>query len=422
MKVSMIGPVPVHWGGGTKWRGGGVSTHIQGMLGALSANSVQIQLLADNVIKNELPSINLPAHIQIQPAVRSLWQLIYLNPSLLMRLIKRFFNKDVRSSIPWSQIIRFIGLSLSYEKFLTTVSADIVHVQHILHRPYICKRVLQLALPFIVTVQSVNYLMETVTPWHLEMALANYRTADRLIAVSNYVKEMMINHGADAARIQVIPNGVDISMFKPASIEDARNKLGLPLDTFIVLFTGNLVPRKGVDVLLKAFQACLAKHSDSLLVILGDGSEREVLLALAGELGIAEQVQFAGFRMLPEMPFWYQACDLFVMPSWAEGLSLSILEAMAAAKPVITSYPTIGKHDAIKTGETGWLTSYGEVAELAKVLIGSMERPILTKEMGEKARQMAEDQFSWEVIGKRTLKVYQAVLARSSYDNRLYSL
>ena len=247
------------------------------------------------------------------------------------------------------------------------------------------------------------------------MALANYETADRLIAVSHYVKEMMVQHGADVDRIVVIPNGVDIESFKPAPMEAVRKRLDLPLDKFIVLFTGNLVARKGVDVLLKAFHRGLAKEPDSLLVILGDGSERGELETLASELGIGERVRFAGFRMLPEMPSWYQACDLFVMPSWAEGLSLSILEAMAAAKPVITSFPTVGRHDAIVPGETGWLTQYGEVDQLAAVLQESMDRPELTRQMGQNARQAAEMFFSWHTIGERTLEVYRDVLSEREY-------
>jgi glycosyltransferase involved in cell wall biosynthesis len=233
---------------------------------------------------------------------------------------------------------------------------------------------------------------------------------------------MMVNHGAVAEQVVVIPNGVDIETFSPASKENARHKLGLLLDKFIILYTGNLVPRKGVDVLLKAFQYCLTKRPNSQLVILGDGAERAGLEHIAHELGIAEQVHFAGFQILPEMPTWYQACDLFVMPSWAEGLSLSILEAMATAKPVVTTFPTVGKHDAVESNETGWLTAYGDVAELGRVLVASIERPELTQEMGQKARRLAEARFSWPAVAEQTIDIYREVLAEKEHDNRLYSL
>jgi glycosyltransferase involved in cell wall biosynthesis len=368
-------------------------------------------MLADNTQDGDLSLDNLPDQIEIQPINRSIFGLLGLNPGSLFQIAKGISTKDIRGSIPLSQLVRFVGLSLNYKAFLENVSADLLHVQHILHRPLICKRVLKSELPFIVTVQSVNYLMENNFQWHAEMALANYSTADRLIAVSRYVKEMMVNHGAEGGRIEVIPNGVDIDFFMPGPMETARRKLDLPMDKFIVLFTGNLVPRKGIDVLLKAFRRCVDKQPDCHIVILGDGSERGNLELLARELGIAEKVQFGGFRLLPEMPDWYRACDLFVMPSWAEGLSLSVLEAMAAAKPVITSYPTIGKHDAIIEGATGWLTNYGDVDELGKRLIECVERPNLTKQLGQNARQSAESHFSWQAIAKRTMNLYQEVLA-----------
>lgn len=421
MKVSMIGPLPAHWGGGTKWRGGGVSSHIQGLLGALASYRIEIQLLADNVADGELPRKDLPINIQVQPITKSLWRLLHLDPRLLLQLAIVFTNDEIRGSIPWPQLVRFLGLALNYKHFITSIPTDILHVQHILHRPYICRTILQLDLPLIVTVQSVNYLVEPDDTWHTDLAYRNYRTADRFIAVSHYVKEMMIQHGADGKKIVVIPNGVDIDMFAPGAMEAARRELGLPLDSFIVLFTGNLVPRKGIDVLLKAFEKSSHAYPNSMLLILGDGYDREKLTKLAQELGVANQVQFAGFRMLPEMPLWYRACDVFVMPSWAEGLSLSILEAMAAAKPVITSFPTVGKHDAVEPGKSGWLTKYGEVDELAAVLEESMNQPQLTNRMGKKARQAAEAQFSWQSIGERTMNIYREVLAEGGNGNRLSS-
>lgn len=405
----MIGPVPTHWGGGAGWRGGGVATHVQGLLTALPSSQVRVRLLADNTdISQRLPFPELSPTVEFQAMARLPRDLLRLGVGRSLRLFERMVaDAEMRRSAPLGQLARFWGQTVNFDYFLAGHRADVVHVHRAYHRQYLCQQVLRVTRPLIVTIHSVNALLEPNPAWVRHMMLTNYRRADTMIAVSNFVKRQIVARGADPQRITVITNGVDADRFAPQPKAAAREQLGLPADAFIVLFAGNLIQRKGVDVLIKAFSRCAAAHPQARLVVIGTGEEEDSLVQLASEAGVAGRVTFAGYKRFSEMPLWHQASDLFIMPSWAEGLSMSILEAMACGRAVITSRPDAGEHDAVTPERTGLLTNYGDVEELARALDRLMSTPELAERMGRAARQVVERRFRWDPIAHRTAQVYR---------------
>lgn len=415
MQVSMIAPLPRTWGGGGKWPGGGVSTHMRGMLPCLGKLGVRVHLLAENssaARATHLP--NLPG-IEVKYMERSPFRVATVLATEGPRLARRMAADPVLSEVPWSQRMRFLVQAANFDQFLRQTPGHLLHVQRAYHRQYLCQALCRTKKPVLVTEQSVNLLIGQHPKWMEQMIRANYRRADRLIAVSYFVKEKMIEYGADATRISVIPNGVDTELFHPGEMATARHQLGLPQDAFLILFSGNLIPRKGVDVLLRAF-ARLKEEQQLRLVILGSGPEEGPLRDLAESLEVAPTVSFAGRKSFAAMPLWYQAADLFVMPSWAEGLSLAILEAMAAGRPVITTRPDTGNHDAVVSGVTGLLVNYGVVEELAQALQQLVEQPRLAREMGAAGRRRAEELFGWDQIAKATVEIYRELLRKTASE------
>jgi glycosyltransferase involved in cell wall biosynthesis len=408
----MIGSVPTHWGGGAKWRGGGIASHVQGLLSVLPANGVTVRLLADNTDASQPPPFpDLSPEVEFQAMARSPGDVFRLGVGRMVRLAWRMMSiPEVRTSAPPDQVVRFWGQTVNFDHFLDGPPADVLHIHRAFNRQFLCQQVVGVATPMVVTVHSVNALVRPNPAWIGRMIKANYRRAGSMIAVSNYVKEMIVGFGAQPERITVIPNGVDINLFSSRPPLEARASLGLPQEAFIVLFSGNLIPRKGVDVLIKAFSRIASLHPNARLVVIGVGDEREELVHLASELGMAEKIEFAGYKLFTEMPLWYQACDVFAMPSWAEGLSMSILEAMASGRPVITGRPEVGQHDAVVPEETGLLTDYGDVAQLAQALDRLVSSPEWVRRLGDNARRMAEQKFSWELIGRQTADVYRMAL------------
>ena len=264
-----------------------------------------------------------------------------------------------------------------------------------------------------VTAHSVNLLVEPGPEWMRSMVRANLRLADHLIAVSTFVERQLVECGAPADRISVIPNAVDAGLFAPVDGRGARESLGLPTSGPILLFTGGLVPRKGVQHLIAAFAGSRFR-AIATLVIVGEGPERPRLERLAGELGVAASIRFAGSRPLPEMARWYQACDVFVLPSSAEGLSISLLEAMACARAVITTPAGDSGHDAVVDGETGLLVGFGDVDGLRAAIDRLLDDRDRVAAVGRAARQLVKDRFTWDRVARQTTDVYDRVVRRAA--------
>lgn len=410
-RIAMIGPVPADWGG--LKRHGGVATHVQGLVRAFENHNFQIHLCADNTDAARHPSFpGMPGNISISTMHRSPAGLLRLGPGRLLHLMAYFlFSPDLRWAAPLRQRLIFSGQAANYAAFLESAPYDLVHVQHAEFRQFILQRALRVTEPVIATLQSVNVLVRPHPDWLVRMVRENFTNADFLIAVSNYVREIAVSYGADPGRIQVIPNGVDINRFFPADRLMARQQLGLPQNAFILLFTGNLIPRKGVDVLIQALARCTHRFPELRVVLLGKGPEQDALTRLTEECGVRDRVNFYGFVPLPEIPTWYTACNVFVMPSWAEGLSLSVLEALASGRPVITTHPGEGDHDAIFPGENGFLVPYGDVEALAAALERLVASPELVDRLGVRARRVAEERFGWETVARQTADVYYRVLS-----------
>ncbi|HEX8694175.1 MAG TPA: glycosyltransferase family 4 protein [Longimicrobium sp.] len=157
----------------------------------------------------------------------------------------------------------------------------------------------------------------------------------------------------------------------------------------LFLFCGQLIPRKGVDTLLSAHAALRGRGVASTLVLVGDGRHRERFERMAGELGVADSVRWAGFVQPPELPRWFAAADALVLPSRQEGWGLVVHEALAAGLPVLASDRVNAAADLVRDGETGWLFPVGDAQALAERMRALAECPDRCR-LAESARAAAE--------------------------------
>ena len=175
----------------------------------------------------------------------------------------------------------------------------------------------------------------------------------RVCAVSADLKQHMVAEGFPARRVQVVHNGIDPG-HRPTSIERhaVRETLGVPDGAFVTGTVGRLDPVKNLAAMLRAHALLVQNHRDTRAVIVGDGPERGALEALAAELGIADSVIFTGYRS--DVRALMAAFDVYLNTSTYEGVSLTILEAMAASLPVIAT-PVGGNPEVVIDQETGLL-------------------------------------------------------------------
>lgn len=214
-------------------------------------------------------------------------------------------------------------------------------------------------------------------------------------------------------KITIVPNGVKLEDFElPYSKEECRLKLGLSLDNMIILFMGNLFPYKAPDVLIKAMPEIVRSSPRTTLVLAGKGVLEGKLKELTRSLGVNESVQFPGYVTGELKAAYYNAADVFVLPSTmgTEVFPLVLLEASASCLPMVVSDLETFKC-IIEDNYNGIVTKRGSDSDLARAIIYLLKNPSLRSQMGENAKKKAQA-YSWDKIAAQTEEVYYEVLKR----------
>jgi D-inositol-3-phosphate glycosyltransferase len=243
--------------------------------------------------------------------------------------------------------------------------------------------------------------------------------ADMLIASTDLEARQLIElYDADPSRVRVVHPGVDLTVFRPHDVSAARARVGLPADALVVLFAGRIQPLKAPDVLLRAISIVLAEAPElrSRLVVpviggpSGTGLEHpELLVELAGELGIADVVRFVPPVPPAELAIWEAAASVVAVPSYNESFGLVAVEAQATGTPVVAA-AVGGLPTVIADGLSGLLLESHDPGEwaaaLRRVLLDDGFRARLSE--GARARS---SMFSWESTAEQTLDVYERARA-----------
>lgn len=236
--------------------------------------------------------------------------------------------------------------------------------------------------------------------------------AHRVICNSHFT-ESQVQRIAPGAQTAVLNPAVDAAVFQSSlSQVAARQILQLPLHIHLVLTVARLVPIKGHATVLRALAELPAEVRQQLLyVIVGQGPVRSELEALAAELGISAQVQFAGFVADADLPTWYAAIDLFVLVSRVdsnlrgmEGFGMALTEAQAAGLPVIGSRSG-GISDAVCSNEGGWLVDENDAVGLATHLRQLVENPTSMKEQGRRGAARVLRDCKWAQYAAKLIEL-----------------
>jgi glycosyltransferase involved in cell wall biosynthesis len=208
--------------------------------------------------------------------------------------------------------------------------------------------------------------------------------------------------------IRVIPNGADLELFHPRHRNRFRSEVrqthGVGTDDFVVLFSGGDWRRKGLDLLLHAI--ALLRGQKIRLLVVGDDRNGGEIRELVNKLGLVSSVTFAGFRK--DIHRYYAAGDLFVFPTSYEAFSLATIEAAASGLPVVMT-PASGAIDLLGSGDCGAIVSRDPRAIAEQIRVYRRDPDLLAKH-GANARLKAERDYSWDVIAKQTLDVYERLI------------
>jgi glycogen(starch) synthase len=232
--------------------------------------------------------------------------------------------------------------------------------------------------------------------------------ANAVIVCSSFMRDEVVRlFGRGADDVSVIPNGVDPSAWEstPSRRRAARVRYGSPL----IAYCGRLEEEKGVQTLMDAMPAILRAVPAARAVVIGEGSARPALEALARRRRVGHAVTFAGYLPEERMRAAVAAADVDVVPSLYEPFGFVALEAMAAGTPLVASR-TGGLAEIVEDGRTGWLVEPGDARELARAVAAVLERPSEGRRMAEAARTEIGKRYAWSAIADATDAVYRSVI------------
>lgn len=236
---------------------------------------------------------------------------------------------------------------------------------------------------------------------------------DALISVSEHVRLGMTRLTGRSRNSFTIYNGVDTDIFRPTSdTETAKRRLGLS-GSYVLLCVGRLSPEKGVSVAIDSFPIIARSIPRARLVICGNGPMKSRLKEQSRSLGIEGAVDFKGSIPIEQIPSYYEAADVVVVPSIKEALGIVNLEAMSMMKPVVASRVG-GIPEVVINNETGLLVPPSDPASLAEAVIKLCADPETADRFGRNGRRLVGERFTWERIAGETERVYAEVLRRKS--------
>lgn len=242
--------------------------------------------------------------------------------------------------------------------------------------------------------------------------------ADLLIASTDDERADLVRlYGAAEDRVAVVPPGVDLSTFQPIDRDEARRTIGYGAGR-LLLFVGRLERLKGVEIAIRALALLRDRaHDDVRLLILGedsregDESEKERLKEVASSVGVRDRVDFLGSVAHHELPFFYSAADVCVMPSYSESFGLVGLEAQACGRPVVGS-GVAGLRSVVRDEVSGYLIDSHDPARYAERIGRLVDNPELAQQMGRRGRLLAQ-RFSWTRTADRLESLFDAVIERT---------
>ena len=303
---------------------------------------------------------------------------------------------------------------------------DILHANFFMSALVACDARRFLGTPVVVTFHALGRVRrihqgdaDAFPPERLAIEDRVVAEADRIIAECPQDEADLTSlYRADRHRLRTVPCGFDPDEFGPVDRAGVRADLGLAGDEFVVLQLGRMVPRKGVDNVIRGIGCLRRTHGiDARLLVVG-GESREPdpvrtpelgrLMGVAAEEGVTDRVTFVGARGRSELRAFYGAADVFATTPWYEPFGITPLEAMACGTPVVGA-DVGGIKYSVRNGQTGFLVSPKDPAALAARLAVLARDRSLLRRMGHRARLRAVANFTWARVAEQVARVYAEV-------------
>ena len=346
-------------------------------------------------------------------------------------------SSEAKESVPWSVFrippkisqARWIARPQIVSSTKTIIhrlqqqgAADLIHWHTLDH---FCQAVKSLRHPAKVFTNHTSHFTAALERGRHSRLRRQIGHANAWITVSERLRENTLELGMPSDRVELITNGVNVREFRPRDQKKCRAELGLPQDTVLVLYAGRVEKVKGTDVLAEAIEQIRESHPQSTLrfVFVGDHARAktsEFEQSIDKMLSAAKSedlVIYKGPQPRHEMPKYYAAADITVLPSRNEATSLTALESMACATPVVAS-SVGGLVQIISNEDDGILIEPENSETLANAIVNLANDERRIKQLGDSARKKVVESWSWATVAEQTAEVYSRVLASSRKESK----
>jgi len=342
--------------------------------------------------------------------------------------------------VPKEQLLPYMDEFADYMRafMLSGQRYDVVHANFFMSGLVGCRLKRWLGVPLVVTFHALGKVRllhqgkaDGFPRERMEIEERTMREASLIIAECPQDEDDQVRlYGADPRKIRTVPCGFDPRELGPIDKRIARERLGLNPDEFTILQLGRMVPRKGVDNVIRGL-AHICRKGDTcarLLVVGGDSEQPDPevtpeigrLMEVAQEEGIADHVTFVGQRGRDVIRYYYAASDVFVTTPWYEPFGITPLEAMACGTPVIGSNVGGVKY-TVRDGATGFLVPPKDPVALGEKLRLLYRSPALRSRFSRQAIQWVNERFTWEKVAAQIGDVYEELLIPAPMQPALVS-
>jgi glycosyltransferase involved in cell wall biosynthesis len=290
--------------------------------------------------------------------------------------------------------------------------ADVIHAHWAIPTgPAAVSAARRLGLPSVITMHGGDVYVnpeqgyDFPTRWYVRPALRwTLRKAGALTAITEDCRQHALRAGAPTRSMHLVFNGTDLRRFSPGPAGAVDPRFGPSM----IFACRQLFPRKGIRFLVEAAAQLKPRFPDLKVVVAGDGFERPDLIALAERLGIARDVTFLGWVPNSELPQYYRAAALSVIPSLEEGFGIPAAEAMGCETAVVAS-DAGGLPEVVEHGVTGLIVPRGDASALAGAIGELLADPARRQRMGHAGRERALRLFDWDRSAEQFEQIYASI-------------
>jgi glycosyltransferase involved in cell wall biosynthesis len=259
---------------------------------------------------------------------------------------------------------------------------------------------------------SMSFAYRVFSHLALRSEKLNYRYCDRIVSVTDKLKEELVNlYDVPEGKIFVINNGANTDLFKPMDQERVKAELGLEKSKKYVCFVGNLAAWQGVEFLIYASPLILEKYPEVRFLIVGDGAMKDKLVEISSELGLLDKFIFTGRVPYEKVPMYINAADVCVVtkkPIKSGYSPIKLYEYMACGKPIIAT-KTYG-FEILEQTNAGILINPENSAEFANTVLMLLNKPELLNNMDNNGREYVNVNHSWDSVARKVLDVCNDII------------